>query len=232
MTNHLNTIIQTSLLVAFAGIANAADVTGEWTSKFESLVGPLHYTYDLQADGTNLTGTVIRRVDGEATTTPVLEGAVDGERVVFVEVLIYQGADIRIEYDGKLSGDEIQFTRQVGDFATMETVAHREQASVAGRWQAEFDTGIGVQKYIFEFKVEGEMLTGQADAEIADEQFSTQLTEGKVKADKITFVEPMVFQDVELRIEYTGQLSGDEIQFTREVGDVATEELTAKRMKE
>jgi hypothetical protein len=33
------------------------------------------------------------------------------------------------------------------------------------------------------------------------------------------------------RIEYTGQLAGDEIKLTRKVGDFATEELVAKRVK-
>jgi hypothetical protein len=32
-------------------------------------------------------------------------------------------------------------------------------------------------------------------------------------------------------ITYTGKISGDEIKFTRKVGDFATEEITAKRVK-
>ena len=33
---------------------------------------------------------------------------------------------------------------------------------IAGKWQAEFDTQVGTQKYTFEFSVEGEKLTGTA----------------------------------------------------------------------
>ena len=35
-------------------------------------------------------------------------------------------------------------------------------ADVTGKWTAEFDTQIGVQKYTYEFKVDGTKLTGKA----------------------------------------------------------------------
>jgi hypothetical protein len=39
------------------------------------------------------------------------------------------------------------------------------------------------------------------------------------------------FQDQEIRIEYKGKLSGDEIKFTRTIGEFAAEEFVAKRAK-
>ena len=39
------------------------------------------------------------------------------------------------------------------------------------------------------------------------------------------------FQGSAIRIEYSGVIAGDEIKFTRKVGDFATEELVAKRVK-
>jgi hypothetical protein len=50
---------------------------------------------------------------------------VEGDKVSFVENLTYQGMTIRIEYTGKISGDEIKFTRKVADFATEELTAKR-----------------------------------------------------------------------------------------------------------
>jgi hypothetical protein len=35
-------------------------------------------------------------------------------------------------------------------------------ADLTGKWQAEFDTQIGRQKYLFDFKVEGDKVTGKA----------------------------------------------------------------------
>ena len=58
------------------------------------------------------------------------------------------------------------------------------------------------------------------------------LTEGKVSTNGISFVESLKFDDNELRIEYTGKVSGDEIKFHRKVGDVAEEDFVAKRVKE
>ena len=39
------------------------------------------------------------------------------------------------------------------------------------------------------------------------------------------------YQGQELRIEYTGKIAGDEMKLTRKIGDLATEELVAKRAK-
>jgi uncharacterized protein len=53
-----------------------------------------------------------------------------------------------------------------------------------------------------------------------------------VTSNEVSFVEMLKFQDQEIRIEYKGKISGDEIKMTRHVGDFATEELVAKRVKE
>jgi hypothetical protein len=97
-----------------------------------------------------------------------------------------------------------------------------------GKWTAQFDSQIGTQKYTFEFHVDGTKLTGKAN----NEQFgSTDITEGKIDGDNISFVELLNFQGNDLRILYTGKIDGDNIKFTRKVGDIATEELTATRVK-
>jgi hypothetical protein len=36
---------------------------------------------------------------------------------------------------------------------------------------------------------------------------------------------------MDIRVDYAGQIAGDEIKFTRKIGDFATEELVAKRAK-
>ena len=48
----------------------------------------------------------------------------------------------------------------------------------------------------------------------------------------MSFVETLTFQGMEVRIVYTGTISSDdEIKFTRQVGEFATETLVAKRAK-
>jgi len=100
-------------------------------------------------------------------------------------------------------------------------------ADFNGKWTAEFDTQIGVQKYTYEFHVDGTTVTGKA----INERGETAITEGKIDGDTITFVEMLNFNGMDIKITYTGKINGDEIKFTRQVGDFATEELTAKRVK-
>ena len=62
-----------------------------------------------------------------------------------------------------------------------------------------------------------------------DRKREAELKEGKVDGDKVSFVEMLDFQGNEIRITYTGTISGNEMKLTREVGDFAKEEIVAKR---
>jgi len=102
-------------------------------------------------------------------------------------------------------------------------------ADFNGTWTAAIETQIGVQNYTFTFKVEGEKVTGKAKSLFAEAE--TDITEGVVKGDNISFVENLNFQGMPLRITYKGTISGDEIKFTRNVSDIADEPFVAKRSK-
>ena len=102
-------------------------------------------------------------------------------------------------------------------------------ADVSGTWTAEFDTQIGTQKYTFVLKQDGATLTGKANADINGEKHETELKEGKIDGDSVSFVEMLNFQSNDLRIIYTGKVLTNEIKFTRAVGEFAKEELVAKR---
>jgi hypothetical protein len=100
-------------------------------------------------------------------------------------------------------------------------------ADIAGKWTASFDTQIGVQNYTYTFKVEDNKLTGTAESQFG----KTEITEGAVKGDEISFVENVNFEGNALKITYKGKISGDEIKFTRNVADMVTEDFVAKRAK-
>jgi hypothetical protein len=101
-------------------------------------------------------------------------------------------------------------------------------ADISGKWTASFDTQIGVQTYTYEFQVKDGKLTGKATSQNGE----SAIAEGKVEGDKVTFVENLNFQGMDLRITYSGKIvSDDEIKFTRNVADFATEDLVAKRAK-
>ena len=93
---------------------------------------------------------------------------------------------------------------------------------------AAFDTQIGMQKYTYTFQVKGSELTGTAASDLG----TTVIKNGKVDGDTVTFVEPLDFMGMLLEISYTGKIvSEDQIDFTRQVADVATEKLVATRVK-
>ncbi len=99
---------------------------------------------------------------------------------------------------------------------------------ITGKWTATIDTPVGQMNYTYDFKVAGAKLTGTAKSNMSE----SALENGKVDGDTVTFVENMKFQEMEMKVEYTGKIvSADEIKFTRKVGDFATEELVAKRAK-
>lgn len=104
------------------------------------------------------------------------------------------------------------------------------QDNVTGKWQGQFDSQIGVQKYTYDFKVDGTNLTGRAFGITENGTNDSAITEGMVGTNGISFVEPLKFGDNDIRIEYTGKVSGDEIKLHRKVGDFAEEDLVVKRV--
>jgi hypothetical protein len=106
------------------------------------------------------------------------------------------------------------------------------QDNVTGKWKGQFDSQVGLQKYTYEFKVDGTNLTGNATAERETGTNEVAITEGTVGTNGISFVEPLKFGDNDIRIEYTGKVSGDEMKLHRKVGDFAEEDLVAKRVKD
>jgi hypothetical protein len=234
---HLKTLLlTTALLAGLASPLRAADANGRWKSEFETPIGHTKYVFNLKSADGKITGEAIRERDGETTTNALSEGKIKDEVISFVEQAKIQDQDIRIEYSGKISGDEMKLTRKVGDFGTTDIVARREKPAsdnilIAGKWQSEFDTQIGLQKYQYEFKLDGDTITGTAVHDLNGEKASADI-KGKVTGSDITFVEPFKFQDMTIDISYTGKIAGDDIKFTRKVGDFATEELVAHRVKD
>lgn len=112
-------------LAPFAVLAaEAINLAGTWTTKFESQVGEQIYTYTFKVDGGKLTGSAKSNL-GEATLTDV---KVDKDTVTFTENLNYQGMELAITYTGKIvSADEIKFKRDVAGQGGEEFTAKREK---------------------------------------------------------------------------------------------------------
>jgi hypothetical protein len=103
-------------------------------------------------------------------------------------------------------------------------------ADIGGQWRAEFDTQIGLQKYVFTFQADGSKVTGKAVSEVNGQKREAELKEGTLSDDSLSFVEMFSFQGNDIRIKYTGKIGTDGIAFTREVGDFAKEQFKATRV--
>ena len=109
------------------------------------------------------------------------------------------------------------------------TFAHA--AELAGKWTAEFDSQIGVQKYSYEFRVDGDKILGTASYDHSLGKGDSEIKNVKLVNDDVSFSETIKVADMDIPVTYTGKISGDEIKLTRKVGDFGTEELVAKRVK-
>ena len=91
----MRTEITLLTLAALPWFGFAADVTGTWKAEFDSQIGLQKYTYTLKQDGTNLTGKANSDVNDRKREAELKEGKVDGDKISFVEMLNFQGNDLR-----------------------------------------------------------------------------------------------------------------------------------------
>ena len=100
---------------------------------------------------------------------------------------------------------------------------------ITGKWMASFETQVGAQEYTYDFVAKDGVLTGTMTSSLGSK---SDVRDGRIDGSTVTFKETLTFMEMVIDITYTGQIvSADEITFTREVGEFATEELVAKRVK-
>ena len=110
-------------VLAFGGVAQAADANGKWVAQVPGRDGQTRETtFNLKAEGDKLSGTV----SGRQGDMPIADGKVAGDDISFTATFNFQGNDVKFEYKGKVAGDEIKMSRhrQGGD-QTAEFVAKR-----------------------------------------------------------------------------------------------------------
>ena len=96
------------LVFASLALARAADINGKWVAQVPGRQGGTQEnTFTFKAEGEKLTGTVTS-ARGEA---PIADGMIKGDDISFTQTFEMQGNSIKVIYKGKVSGDEIKFTR-------------------------------------------------------------------------------------------------------------------------
>lgn len=114
-----------SVISLLSVLANAADIAGPWHAEIDSPRGRQKIQFEFKTDGDKLTGKTVSRFGGGARETEIQEGKVEDDTLSFVQILSFQGNEMRIAYTGKIEGDGIAFTRKVGDFGASDFKAAR-----------------------------------------------------------------------------------------------------------
>lgn len=114
-------------------------------------------------------------------------------------------------------------------FVSLSHPLSAQTVNASGTWKTDIETPIGLFKYTYLIQQEGEILSGKIIRVTENGKSEVPLKEGKIKGDAVSFNEAFTAQDNEITITYTGIISGDEIKFTRQVGEYATEHITIKR---
>jgi hypothetical protein len=90
-------------------------------------------------------------------------------------------------------------------------------ADVTGNWKASAEGPNGTMERTFALKVEGEKLSGETVSSFAGK---SEIRDGKIKGDDISFVITISLQGNTLDVTYKGKVvSKDEIKFTSEAGE-------------
>jgi hypothetical protein len=97
-------LILCAVLLALAGAAFAADVSGKWTGDVSGPDGgSMTITYNFKQDGAKLTGTV----EGPAGAIEIKDGKVDGDKISFTITFDAGGGDMKVVHEGTVKPEEI-----------------------------------------------------------------------------------------------------------------------------
>ena len=110
-------------MLALALTAKAADISGAWKGTAQTPNGPVERTFNFKVDGNKLTGDTTSDMFGKST---IEDGKIDGDNIWFTITVSFQGNEGKVNYKGKVKGDEIAFTVDIPAFnQTIEYTAKR-----------------------------------------------------------------------------------------------------------
>jgi hypothetical protein len=113
-----------ALLALFALTAMAADISGNWKATAEGPQGQMERTFTFKVDGNKVTGESTSSFTGKSQIT---DGKIEGDTVSFVLMAKFGDQDVKLNYKGKINGNEIKFTSEVAgaDGQTFQWVAKK-----------------------------------------------------------------------------------------------------------
>ena len=210
-----------ALILSASARAQSPVVTGDWEVTINSPQGAFPGQLSLKQDGVKLTG----KIKSQRGETP-LEGEVKGKEIKFKYTIKFQDQDLVISMAGNVDGEAMKGDVDFGGFAQSDWNAKRASAAAAsgaapapaaaqssgdkggdkidvtGAWSVTVETEAGSGNPSFNFKQEGEKLTGRYKGLLGEFDLT-----GTVKGDKIEFSFKATGQ-VEGVVTYSGTTDG------------------------
>lgn len=107
--NNVKWLLPLAILI-FALSAAAADITGTWKGTAQTPAGTTERTFNFKVDGNKLTGDTSSDMFGKSV---IEDGTVDGDNISFSLTINFQGNEAKVNYKGKVKGDQIDFTAEI-----------------------------------------------------------------------------------------------------------------------
>ncbi|RCS54838.1 hypothetical protein DTL42_06895 [Bremerella cremea] len=149
-----------------------------------------------------------------------------GDPAETVKQLKEMGIDAHYYLSPETAHEWQTWRRSLKEFAPL---LFQTEDKLSGTWQVDFETRIGLQKYVLTFDKKEGQLTASGKAEVDGRTRNVEFQEVQREGDTVSFVEVLNFGDNQIRIQYTGKVAGDSMKLQRKVGNFANEEATAKR---
>lgn len=233
--------------VAVAGLATVAraqgaSVAGTWDMVVESPQGKRPSTLVIKQEGDKLSA-VVKGARGER---PLDSVSLKGDEITMVMTVQFQGQDMVITYKGKVEKEMMKGTADFGGLAQGEWMAtpHKEDAaatgtgagsgegsgagsgagSITGTWNGTVETSQGTGSPVFNFKQDGEKLTGTYKGQLGEAPLT-----GTLKGNYISFSFKINFQGQDVNITYTGKVEGNSMKGKAVLGELGEANWTAKK---
>ena len=88
-------------------------------------------------------------------------------------------------------------------------------ADITGKWAGKIETPNGSRDVNMAFKADGATLTGTVSGRNGD----TPIENGKISGDDISFTVTRKFNDMEIKTNYTGKITGESIKLNYKMRD-------------
>ena len=131
------TLLALVAVLCLAFVASAADISGKWSVDASAApaagapaggggrgMGMGGGTYEFKVSGAALTGSIARPGfnGGDPTTTPFTDGKITGDAITFTVTNNFGGNEFKTVYTGKVVGDKIELTFDMGGRGNPRTV--------------------------------------------------------------------------------------------------------------